>query len=367
MLTIRDRYESDIEKGIIRRDAAQEKIVYALNDLEQKLETINKAEYPKWLFFLKPKKRSHPRGMYIYGPVGRGKSYLMDLFYDHVHIRQKRRVHFHEFMLSVHEFIHQQQKQNKDMDKALPEFAVSTAKQIQLLCFDEFHVTDIADAMILKKLFRLLWDGGVTIVLTTNWWPDDLYLNGIQRDRFIPFIDDVKHEMDVFELDSGVDYRQEKIKDKNHYLWPDDEYAKEDMDDIFFSLSSGKQVKSETLTIKGHDLFIPEQAEGVVARFDYDDIIAKAYAAEDFLKLTHAYPYILIDHVKAFSADNNDEAKRFMTLIDAVYDHHGLVIISADVKMFDLYKKGPLKFEFDRTLSRLQEMQSSEYKVAMRQ
>ncbi len=349
-------YDAACEDGSITLDVMQKDLVSRLNLLKIVLEN---SAHKKSLLQKLIKKDDPPNGLYIYGPVGRGKSYVMDLFFEHIQITKKRRVHFHAFMLSVHSFIHDNKKQF-GLNEALPKFAKEIAKDSTLLCFDEFHVTDVADAMILKTLFEHLWRENVVVVSTSNWAPDDLYKNGLQRDRFLKFIDLIKDKMGVFSLHGDTDYREEKIRASKRYFWPCDVDAIREMDGIFDALTDGKEIKSETHRVKGHDLYVPK-AGGAVAWFNYTDLITQNFAAVDFMKLTEIYTTIFLYDVPKISPDARDEAKRLMVFIDTCYEAQTRLIIGAASKAEKIYAGGALKFEFDRTISRLKEMQSVDY------
>ena len=263
-------------------------------------------------------------------------------------------------MRMVHEYSHTNRDRIR-LDQALPEFAKEFSKNVRVLCFDEFHVTDIADAMILGRLFEHLWENGVVVIATSNWAPENLYKDGLQRDLFLPFIQLLKGKMVVYNLDSGIDYRLEKIKRDDFYCCPDDLNGTQKMDEMFAIMVDGHDVTSRTIIVKGHNFFIPVQSDHRIARFDYRDIIEKEYAALDFLELAQAYEVVMIDHVPQWKKEQKNEVKRFMILVDALYDNKTQLILSAAKPMTELYEEGPLKFEFERTISRLQEMQSVDY------
>lgn len=349
-------YDQACNAGSIALDPMQKDLVARLNVLKNTIEQQN----VKKNFVQKLLRRDEtPDGIYIYGPVGRGKSYVMDLFFQNIQITEKKRVHFHAFMLSLHNFIHDNKKEF-GLNEALPKFAKRLAKEVTLLCFDEFHVTDVADAMILKTLFEYLWRENVVVVSTSNWAPDDLYKNGLQRDRFLKFIDLIKDKMDVVSLHGDTDYREEKIRASKRYFWPCDSDATNEMNTIFDALTDGKDVQSETHRVKGHDLYVP-RAGGTVAWFGYTDLITQNFAAIDFLKLTELYKTIFLYDVPKISPDARDEAKRLMVFIDTCYEAQTRLIICAASSPEKIYAAGALKFEFDRTISRLKEMQSVDY------
>jgi len=300
------------------------------------------------------------QGLYIYGAVGRGKSMLMDLFFRTAPILAKRRVHFHAFMLEVHETLHQwRQEKPKELD-LIPALADKIAEETWLLCFDEFHVTNIADAMILGRLFTELFDRGVVVVATSNWAPDDLYPGGLQRDRFLPFIALLKEKLDVLELDGERDYRMQRLKDISLYHSPDGAASDGKMRDAFLRLSGGLEPLPNSLIVQGRRLDVPRQA-GKVAWFDFEELCARPLGAADYIALATHYPVLLIDHVPQLSSAARDQARRFMTLIDELYEHRVTTVIAAAARPERLYPEGEGAIEFQRTVSRLHEMQSADY------
>lgn len=356
-MTLLTHYKERIKQREFEEDAAQIYAISLLEDLKNEIEARDKT--PWWKRLISSKKPK-PKGLYLYGGVGRGKSFVMDLFFESVSISKKKRLHFHEFMRMVHDYIHTNRNRVR-LDQALPEFAKEFKQQTTLLCFDEFHVTDIADAMILGRLFEHLWEHGLIVVATSNWAPENLYKDGLQRDLFLPFIQLLKGKMDVYHLDGGIDYRLEKIKNDDFYCYPDNDANQAKMNKMFAIMTEGHEVGPKTLKVKGHDLYIPSQSDHRIARFDYKNIIDKDYGALDFLELAQMYEVVMIDHVPQWTKDQKNEVKRFMVLVDALYDQEKQVILSAQVPMEELYLEGTLKFEFERTLSRLQEMQSMDY------
>ena len=300
------------------------------------------------------------QGLYIYGAVGRGKSMLMDLFFRTAPILAKRRVHFHAFMLEVHETLHQwRQEKPKELD-LIPALADKIAEETWLLCFDEFHVTNIADAMILGRLFTELFDRGVVVVATSNWAPDDLYPGGLQRDRFLPFIALLKEKLDVLELDGERDYRMQRLKDISLYHSPDGAASDGKMRDAFLRLSGGLEPLPNSLIVQGRRLDVPRQA-GKVAWFDFEELCARPLGAADYIALATHYPVLLIDHVPQLSSAARDQTRRFMTLIDELYEHRVTTVIAAAARPERLYPEGEGAIEFQRTVSRLHEMQSADY------
>ena len=307
---------------------------------------------------------SPPEGLYFWGDVGRGKSMLMDLFFEHVPIAAKRRVHFHAFMAETHERIfawRQAEKTGrvKGSDPIGP-VARDLAREAYLLCFDEFQVNDIADASILDRLFTALFDLGVVVVATSNIAPDRLYEGGLNRQRFLPFIELIKERMMVASLEGDRDYRLGRTGGKTVYHTPLGPVADQAMDAAFREVSGGARGAPRTLKVKGHRLDVPCAVHGV-ARFSFDDLCAKPLGASDYLKLAELFDTVVIDHVPVMSGAKRNEAKRFVTLIDALYEHKVRVILSAEAALGALYEEGDGAFAFQRTVSRLNEMQSEDY------
>ncbi len=305
-----------------------------------------------------------PQGIYLWGDVGRGKSMLMDMFFDVVPTDKKVRVHFHEFMSQTHGRIHawrQREKQGKTKGHdPIPPVAAQIAAEAHLICFDEFQVHDITDASILGRLFTALFKLGVVVVATSNRPPDGLYEHGLNRQRFLPFIDLVTERMEVLSLDSERDYRLDRMMGMRVYHTPIGREATEAMDAAFFQLTDGAKGKMRVLTVKGRDVEVPHAAGGV-ARFDFEDLCARPLGASDYLEIADTFDTVLIDNIPAMSKEKRNEAKRFVTLIDALYERKTRLIVSAEALANDLYPSGDGAFEFERTVSRLMEMQSEEY------
>lgn len=307
-----------------------------------------------------------PQGLYLYGGVGRGKSMLMDLFFRHAQVERKRRVHFHAFMVEVHDRLHGLRKNGGNgrrrgrSEDPLPTLAEEIAEEAWLLCFDEFHVENVADAMILGRLFTALFERGVVVVATSNWPPDELYSNGLQRDRFLPFIDLLKDRLDVLHLTGHVDYRLARLHGQRVYYHPLGPAAAKALAGIFGDLTDGATGEPCTLHLKGRSLAVPKAAKGV-AWFPFEDLCVKPLGAADYLALATHFHTVVIDGVPVFSEAMRNEAKRFITLIDSLYEHKVYAVIAAAAAPDRLSTGETHAFEFHRTASRLMEMQSADY------
>ncbi len=311
---------------------------------------------PKKSLFTKSKPA--PKGIYIYGGVGRGKSMLMDIFFetlpDHI---PKRRVHFHEFMIEVHDYCHEQKT---DRDQSINKLTKKIANEARVLCFDEFHVIDVTDAMILGRLFRGLYKAGVVVISTSNWPPDRLYEGGLQRDRFLRFIHLLKEKQTIIHLDSPTDYRTQFLMQEGSYFTPLGTESRNKIDAIFKTLTDGIAPKTATIKVKGREIIIERTAKGI-ARLTFAQLCEQPHGAEDYIAIANKFHTIMLEGIPKLTYDRRNEAKRLMTLIDALYEANTKLIISADTTPEKLYRGHDHAFEFDRTISRLQEMQSAEY------
>jgi cell division protein ZapE len=356
--------------GQVRADPVQERIVQRLQAVHDQLA---KAAAPAARLGLLArlglgrveKPANGPRGLYIWGPVGRGKSMLMDLFFADAPVAKKRRVHFHEFMLEVHERLHRRREAlaNRgappEADTIVP-IAKEIARETRLLCFDEFQVTNIADAMILGRLFETLFDEGLTVIATSNRAPDDLYKNGLQRDRFLPFVELAKKRLEVLELGGAKDYRLDRMRNLDVYLNPPGAWATKKLDEAFRTLADGADGEPRVLRTQGRDVEVPRAAPGV-AMAHYLDWCAKPMGAADFLCIADHFHTVILAEIPKMGPENRDKAARFVTMIDAFYERKVKFICSAAAPPERLYVDGDGAFEFQRTVSRLMEMQSPEY------
>ena len=301
---------------------------------------------------------SPPRGIYLHGAVGRGKTMLMDFFFESVEFRRKWRVHFHEFMAQVHDRIAAARKSSEG--DPIPRVAAGIAAEARLLCFDELHVTDIADAMILGRLFKELFEQKVVIVATSNAHPRDLYKNGLNRDLFLPFVDLLEAHMDIVELVAAKDYRLEKLAGQRLYFSPADAAARAELDKLWLRLTGQPTGESARLEVKGRQLIVPQAARGV-ARFDFADLCEKPLGSIDYLQIARSYHTLLIDGIPVLGRPQRNFARRFINLIDTLYDSRVSIAVSADAEPAELYRAGDGSDLFERTASRLIEMRSDAY------
>lgn len=357
------RYEALVASGELKPDAEQAAAAERLELLQRQLE---KSDAGGGLMGkLLRKKAERPRGLYIWGGVGRGKSMLMDLFHDSLKIDQKRRVHFHAFMIEVHALLREERKKEAG-DPILP-VAAALARNLKCLAFDEMVVNNSADAMIMSRLFTsLILDQGVTIVTTSNRAPTELYKDGLNREHFLPFIALIERELDVLTLNGPVDYRLQRLGDIDTWHVPLGEAATAQTREAFYRLTDYSpedvdHVPSGELDVGGgRKLFVPKVLKGV-AVFSFKRLCAEARGASDYLAIAQTYHTVIIVGIPRMGPENRNEAARFVTLIDALYEHKVKLIATADAEPEDLYEQGDGRFEFDRTISRLTEMQSEDY------
>jgi cell division protein ZapE len=363
-----EAYQAQIASGAIEPDAAQAEVAEAYAALDLRLANYKPPRKQGLLarLFSSSDKDDAPRGLYVHGEVGRGKTMLMDLFFQHSTVEHKRRAHFHEFMADVHETIYDHRQSIARGEIADGDVIALTAHAIfeesWLLCFDEFHVTDIADAMILGRLFAKLFELGTVVVATSNVAPDDLYKGGLNRALFLPFIKQINDHMDVTRLDARTDFRLEKLQGVPMWLTPADGDADVALDRAWSKMTGNAKCKSRDISIKGRILHVPCSAHGV-ARFPFADLCEKPLGASDYLRLAHDYHTILVDHIPVMDFSQRNAAKRFITLIDTLYDNAVKLMASADANPISLYlaDEGNEANEFKRTSSRLIEMSSESY------
>ena len=351
------QYSALVTDGQVKQDAAQ---LLAAQMLDTLLAALADWRPGGVLSKIGLRKQTTPTGLYLYGAVGRGKSMLMDMFFDLAPVAKKRRVHFHAFMQETHARIHGFRQAHPKSGDPMPEIAKALAGEVRLLCFDEFQVKDIADASILGRLFGLLLDAGIVMVATSNRHPDDLYKGGLNRQRFLPFIELMKTRLDIHELGSNTDYRLARLQAKPVWFSPCGPAARRALDERFDSLTEGVLAAPLELDLKGRKLGV-RHAAGGVARMGFDELCVEARGAADYLALAAHFHTLVLDNIPLLEPQKKNEAVRFVTLIDALYEAKVKLIASADGPPQKLYPSGDEAFEFERTVSRLMEMQSKQY------
>ena len=301
-----------------------------------------------------------PKGLYLVGEVGRGKSMLMDLFFASAEVQRKQRIHFHRFMQTSHARVFAWKKANPGGSDPIPPLADTIAEGASLLCFDEFQVNDIADAMILGRLFQALFARGVVVVATSNVAPDDLFKGQPGRDAFLPFIALIKQRLDVVMMDAGRDFRRERMRGIRTWHVPADDMSRRALDEAFAALTGGADVQPVTLTVMGRAVVVPQAADGV-ARFEFSALCGTALGPGDYLAIATTFHTLVLDGIPRLSPDNYDVARRFINLVDTLYDQRVKLIASADATPDQLYRRGENAKMFERTASRLDEMQSEDW------
>lgn len=368
--SVRRLYDKRVGEGVLEGDLAQRALADRFDRLLGELATAQANGTSKrtplgWLL-AKSKPKTSVRGLYIHGSVGRGKTMLMDWFHELAPVKAKRRAHFFAFMEDVHARINAQRvayKRGETREEdPIPPVARSIASQAKLISFDEFHVLDIADAMILLRLFTVLFEEGVTLVATSNVVPDHLYENGLNRSLFLPFIDLLKAHCDVWNLDARTDYRRERLSQFSAYQTPLGLEADAAMDEAFALATAGQTVAPLTIKVRGHDVHIPA-ASASVARFTFDELCAKPLGAADYIELASRFATIFVDHVPTLDYSRRNEAKRFIILIDVLYDTGNRLFLSAANPPDEIYQvpAGLKVGEFTRASSRLVQMTSKEW------
>ena len=359
MTTPWQRYQADLQRKDFTHDPAQEQAVHLLQDLFERLVARRRERSGGllgWLDDLRGKKTEPEIGLYFWGGVGRGKTYLVDTFYDCLPFRRKLRVHFHRFMQRVHAELNSLEGEKNPLEIVADRLAEETV----VICFDEFFVTDIGDAMILGGLMEALFARGVTLVATSNIEPEKLYENGLQRQRFLPAIALVEKYTQVVNVDAGVDYRLRTLQQAELYHFPLDEGAEESLRDSFERLAPEVGKHWERLEVNGRYLTCRCLADDV-AWFDFAELCDGPRSQNDYIELARIFHAVLISGVPGFVPDNDDQARRFINLVDEFYDRNVKLVLAAEKSLLDLYSGGRLEFEFQRTVSRLQEMQPFEY------
>ncbi|HYD17888.1 MAG TPA: cell division protein ZapE [Patescibacteria group bacterium] len=360
MQSLSDIYEQKIQQGGLRADPDQARVIGALDTLSRSLAPpASKAWWP-----FARKKAPKIKGLYLWGGVGRGKSMLMDMFFAQAPVENKRRVHFHAFMLEVHDFLFARRSHRTEQDRIDSDLIAAADKiagEARLLCFDEFQVKDVADAMIIGRLFTALFERGVVVVMTSNIPPDGLYKDGLQRDRFLPFIELLKSNMEVYAFIGETDYRRGRLRELDVYFWPADADAHAQLDRVFTTVTDGDAGNPADITVKGRIIHVPRAAKGVAA-FSFSELCEQPKSALDYLELTRLFRFFIIKNIPRLNDGNRDAVTRFVTLIDALYDSHAFVAVSAAAPPEELYDGTALAQVFERTVSRLLEMQSRSYR-----
>jgi cell division protein ZapE len=363
---IAERYAGLAESGALEPDPAQARTANRLQVLQNELSNYRPASKSSslgWLMARGPKTPA-PRGLYIWGDVGRGKTMLMDLFYETAPFEKKRRAHFHEFMADVQDRLNEARqalKGSKDADPIAP-VAAELADQALLLCFDEFHVHDIADAMILSRLFERFFERGVVVVATSNVPPEELYKEGLNRPLFLPFVKLLQEKCETVNLSARTDYRLEKLSGTQMWHVPADREAQQQIDEVWRKLAGRERGVPADLSYRGRTIHVPFAGNGA-ARFDFSDLCRQPLGAADFVQIAHNFHTVIVEDIPVMSPEQRNEAKRFILLIDALYDNAVKLIASAAAERDEIYQgEGTTEAtEFKRTISRLIEMGSTEY------
>jgi cell division protein ZapE len=359
-----------VAAGRISADPAQELAAEKLQDLwrrtrgyDPKVEPPDTGGFLSRFFRRKAVEEAPsgaPLGLYLVGEVGRGKSMLMDLFFASAEVPRKKRLHFHQFMQQAHRRIHRWRQENGDAADPIPPLADAIVAEAALLCFDEFQVHDITDAMILGRLFEALFARGVVVVATSNTAPDDLFRGKPGRDAFLPFIELIKTRIEVLVLESARDYRRERIRGMPTWHVPPDGRAERALDAAFAELTGDTPAAATTLTLLGRAVAVPQAARGV-ARFGFDEICGRPLGPADYLAVATHFHTLVLDGIPRLGPENFDKARRFITLVDALYEHRCKLVASAEDHPDRLYERGENAAMFERTASRLVEMQSQDY------
>jgi len=354
-LGIQQAYAAAVMRCGQVEDQAQLRVVDALQKLEKQIlraETLA----ARLRRLLPGSSRGRPRGIYLWGGVGRGKTFLMDLFFGSLNIEKKKRIHFHRMMRDIHARL----KILNDVEDPLDRVAADIASETLVLCFDEFFVSDIGDAMILGRLLEGLFERGVVLVTTSNARPADLYKGGLQRERFLPTIALLEQHTSVIELDGDTDYRLKLLQEAGTFFSPSGNVANASLMHYFEEIASGETIEKHVLDVLGRDVQTRRCAKGIVW-FDFKDICDGPRSQEDYIEIARWYPTVIISDMPVLSRELDNPARRFIAMVDEFYDRRVKLIVSADASVDKLYQGKRLQFEFERTASRLTEMQSSDY------
>lgn len=360
------RYQQALEKGEFKPDAVQLNAMTRLDGIYQALTRVQpvSAQPAKGLFgklnkLMGKGKTEAPaaaRGLYMWGGVGRGKTWLMDMFFQAIPGERKQRLHFHRFMLRVHQELTELQGQSDPLQIVADRFKSET----DLLCFDEFFVSDITDAMLLGTLMEALFARGITLVATSNIPPDDLYRNGLQRARFLPAIEMIKQHCEIMNVDAGIDYRLRTLTSAHLWMTPLNDDTSKEMERMFVALAGVARSDKPVLEINHRSLPTQGMAEGVVA-MDFKTLCGEGRSQHDYIELSRRFHSVLLYNVPVMIYKTEDQARRFLALVDEFYERHVKLVVSAEASLFEIYQGARLKFEYQRCVSRLQEMQSEEY------
>ena len=353
-MNVKQTYEAELAARGYVADPAQLRAVEALERCAQEWTTFKERRSNAFKKLIN--RPDVPRGVYLYGGVGRGKSFLMDCFYESVPYRRKKRLHFHAFMQQIHRDLDKYKGESDPISKV----AEQIARDVRLLCFDEFHVSDIADAMILGRLLDGLFAKGVILVMTSNYPPTMLYPNGLHRDSFLPTIALLQKHLDVFEVEAGVDYRLRALEQVEIYHYPADESAEKKMLDYFRMVAGGEGKKGGSIEVLDRQIATVRRGNGVIW-FDFKTLCGGPRSQNDYLEIARSYHTVLLSHIPKMTANQASEARRFTWLIDVFYDHKVKLISTADCPPEQLYTEGTQASEFARPVSRLTEMHSKEY------
>jgi cell division protein ZapE len=351
-LTLLERYHVAVDSGLIQVDKEQVRALEQLECLANNLEQ----QKPKFINYIIKKKTNSLKGCYLWGGVGRGKTFLMDLFFESIHFKKKQRWHFHRFM----QWLHMQLREHRGQKNPLEKIAKNLRRSTELLCFDEFFVSDVGDAMLIGGLIQALFDNGIILVATSNVAPRDLYKDGLQRDLFFPAILALEANTKIIHVQSEVDYRLQLLRKNIFYFHPISEKTPGYFSDLFYHLACGMPAENNNIYIEGRTLQSVQQGSGVIW-FEFNVLFYGPRSVADYIVLSKQFTTMLISNVPILSSDSEDAARRFINFIDECYDRKVKLILSAEAPIEGLYTGERLKFEFERTKSRLIEMQSSEY------
>ncbi|TCD15940.1 cell division protein ZapE [Oricola cellulosilytica] len=364
--SVRVRYDDLVAEGKLEPDTAQAALASRFDALNEKIGSLrlaSKSSSLGWLFAKRAPKPDAVKGLYVQGGVGRGKTMLMDFFYRACPAQRKRRAHFHDFMADVHDRIGAYRSDLKNGrekgDDPIPPVARAIAAEARVLCFDEFSVTDIADAMILSRLFDALFSQGVILVATSNVLPEDLYKDGLNRGLFLPFVETLKKHVDVVSLDAERDYRLDKLSNTRLYVTPLGGAAEMAMDEAWYLLTGGTGGGGDVIEVKGREIAVREAAKGA-ARFTFAELCEQPLGSRDYLAIARAFHTVFVEDVPVIRDGQRNEVKRFINLVDTLYDNCVRLVVSAAAEPHELYQadSGTEAFEFERTVSRLVEMRS---------